>query len=92
MVFLIASTHFRYRGEKLDRTAVSASKRRRRATKDVIISTVYDRVEEEEDTILRSGPPTLLKHRQQIQRHTEKVEFKGAGTYKAGRGGASGSQ
>ena len=31
--------------------------------KDVIISTVYDKPEEEEDTILRTAPLTVLKHR-----------------------------
>lgn len=32
--------------------------------KDVIISTVYDRPEEEESTILRTAPPSVLKHRE----------------------------
>ena len=63
-----------YRGEKLNRH-FSAPKRRK-AMKDVIISTVYDRPEEEETTILRTGPPTVLKHR------TKGVEFHEGGVYK----------
>lgn len=35
--------------------------------KDVVISTVYDQPEEQESTVLRTAPPTVLKHRQQIQ-------------------------
>lgn len=31
--------------------------------KDVLISTVYDNPAEVEDTILRTAPPTVLKHR-----------------------------
>lgn len=60
-----------YRGEKVNRYA-----KRRKAMKDVIISTVYDRPEEEETTILRTGPPTVLKHR------TKGVQFREGGMYK----------
>ena len=31
--------------------------------KDVIISTIYDKPEEVQSTILRSAPPSTLKHR-----------------------------
>lgn len=58
---IITHCHFRYRGEKLDRTAPSA--KRKRATRDVVISTVYDRPSEQEDTVLRSAPSTTLKYR-----------------------------
>lgn len=52
----------RYRGEKLNKF-VSSSSKRRKCMKDVIISTVYDTPEEIEDTVLRTGPPSTLKHR-----------------------------
>lgn len=51
-----------YRGEKLERHA-RASTNKRKLMKDVIISTVYDKPEEVPSTILRSAPPTTLKHR-----------------------------
>lgn len=52
----------RYRGEKLNRYV--SSPKRRKAAKDVIISTVYDRPEEVKDSVPRTAPPTVLKHRQ----------------------------
>lgn len=54
-----------YRGEKLV-TNVVGPKRRRKATRDVIISTVYDEVDEEEDTVLRTAPPHTLHYRQGV--------------------------
>ena len=63
----------RYQGEKIDRH-VPLSKRKRKQMKDVIISTVYDRQEEEENTVLRTAPPTILKHRE--------IQFIGGGLLK----------
>ena len=51
----------RYRGEKLSRLQGSAKKQK--LMKDVIISTVYDKPLEHSSTLLRSAPPTVLKHR-----------------------------
>jgi len=51
----------RYRGEKLDR--MQGSSKKQKLMKDVIISTVYDKPVEHTSTILRSAPPTVLKHR-----------------------------
>ena len=50
-----------YRGQKLDRLV---GKRKRPLTRDVVISTVYDRPREEEDTVLRKAPVTTLKYRE----------------------------
>lgn len=55
-----------YYGEKLIRHAPEA-KRRRKATRDVIISTVYDKPEEEESTVLRTAPPRTIKYRQEVK-------------------------
>lgn len=46
------------------------SKRRKR-TQDVIISTIYDKPAEEEDTVLRSTPATVLKYRPEHVRFLE---------------------
>lgn len=61
-VFLLL---YRYRGEKLDRNLPAA--KRRKATRDVIISTIYDKQSEQEDTVLRTAPSTTLKYRDQVQ-------------------------
>ena len=53
-----------YRGEKLDRNVPPA--KRRKATRDVIISTIYDRPSEQEDTVLRTAPSTTLKYRDRV--------------------------
>lgn len=37
--------------------------------KNTLISTVYDKAEEEESTLLRTAPPTVLKHSQQPSKH-----------------------
>ena len=50
-----------YHGEKLDRNFPPA--KRRKATRDVMISTIYDRQSEQEDTVLRTAPSTTLKFR-----------------------------
>lgn len=52
---------FSYRGEKLERNVPPA--KRRKATKDVLISTIYDRQSEQEDTVLRTAPSRTLKYR-----------------------------
>ena len=62
-----------YRGEKLNRDVPAAKKRQ--ATKDVVISTVYDRPDEEQDTPLRSAPPRTIKYR-------ETVKFRDGGVLK----------
>ncbi len=49
---------FSYRGEKLDRV-----QRKRPLTRDVLISTVYDKPCEKEATVLRSAPVGTLKYR-----------------------------
>lgn len=56
---------------------------KRRKAKDVIISTVYDNPEEEEDTVLRTAPPTVLKHR--AANPGQKVKFWKGGTLEADR-------
>ena len=73
------SLHSRYRGEKLDRSSVPKQKRSR---KDAIISTVYDKPDEEEDTILRTAPPTVIKHR--THDAAGGMKFCGGGVFKAG--------
>ena len=55
-----------YRGEKLIRHAPRTQKRPLRATRDVVISTVYDRLEEE-DTVLRSAPSRTIKYREGVK-------------------------
>ena len=61
MLVTFLSYNYSYRGERLDRSVSSA--KRRKATKDVLISTIYDRPSEQEDTVLRSAPSTTLKYR-----------------------------
>ena len=85
---------YSYRGEKLDR--FPSAHKRKKLMKDVLISTVYDEPEEVEDTQLRSGPSTTLKHRttyhhQQPQhaQHRDTVQFLGAGTLKPSQPHAS---
>ena len=53
--------HFRYRGDKL-LIPTSGSKKVLK-TKDVLISTVYDKPEEEIDTLARRAPTMTLKYR-----------------------------
>ena len=55
----------RYHGEKLDRHAPSSKKQR--VSRDVIISTVYDKPEEEQDTVLRRAPPRTIKYREAVK-------------------------
>lgn len=57
---------YSYYGEKLIRHAPEA-KRKRKATRDVIISTVYDKPEEEENTVLRTAPSRTIKYRQEVK-------------------------
>ena len=64
---------FRYHGEKLDRRAPSSKKQR--ASRDVIVSTVYDKPEEEKDTIFRTAPSRTIKYR-------EAVKFRSGGVLK----------
>jgi len=54
-----------YRGEKLDRHVPAAKKHQ--ATKDVVISTIYDRPDEEQDTPLRRAPPRTIKYRETVK-------------------------
>lgn len=68
-----------------------SSPKRRKVAKEVIISTVYDKPEEEESTILRTALPTVLKHRATTHamdthgRLGVKVKFSKGGTLEAGR-------
>ena len=57
--------NYSYRGKKLDRNIPPA--KRKKASRDVIISTIYDRPSEQEDTVLRTAPSTTLKYRNQVQ-------------------------
>lgn len=51
----------RYRGEKLSHTVVTVPNRR--PTREVLISTIYDRPDEEQDTVFRKAPTTTIKFR-----------------------------
>lgn len=51
-----------YHGEVLDRHILSAKRKKMASTRDVIISTVYDRPDELKDTVLRSAPANTLKY------------------------------
>ena len=58
---------YRYYGQKLSRDPKRLSaKRPKRGEREVMISTVYDRKHEEEDTLLRSAPQTTLKYRDKV--------------------------
>lgn len=72
MYFCVLSI-YSYRGEKLNRSIPSA--KRRKATKDVLISTIYDRPSEQEDTVLRTGPPSTLKYRTMPAAALNQVQF-----------------
>ncbi len=65
---------YSYRGEKLESLPVR-KRHRQQASKDVIISTVYDKPEEEESTPYRTAPVRTIKYR-------ESVKFKGGGVLK----------
>ena len=70
IVFFLLSVlacHFSYRGEQLVRHAPQTQKRHRRATRDVIISTVYDECDEEESTVMRTAPSHTIKYRQEVK-------------------------
>ena len=54
----------RYHGEKLDRTGTGGTRKKQKLTRDVLISTVYDKPMEQFDTELQSAPSTSLKYRQ----------------------------
>ena len=56
---------YSYRGEKLSRQVPAA--KRQRSTRDVLISTVYDRPDEEQSTEMRSAPPTTIKYRDPVK-------------------------
>lgn len=64
---------YSYRGEKLNRNIPPA--KRRKATKDVLISTIYDRPSEQEDTVLRTAPSTTLKYRTTTAAALNQVQF-----------------
>ena len=64
---------YSYHGEKLNRNIPPA--KRRKATKDVLISTIYDRLSEQEDTVLRTAPSTTLKYRTTTAAALNQVQF-----------------
>ncbi|XP_011405377.1 PREDICTED: G patch domain-containing protein 3-like [Amphimedon queenslandica] len=47
-----------YRGEKL-----TLKPQARKKTREVLIPTIYDEKDEEKDTVMKRGPPTVLKYR-----------------------------